>query len=526
MFHTRIQAIKNQALITSLIVIALWLAWELGGKIVAEDTRWMIYAALGLVACAVIVTTIRNWRTGFYLFFVWLMFEDLVRKYMGNSTVLFFGKDVLLVFVYLAFLTEVRRGREKTFRPPFLLSLSFFIWLGVLQVFNQNSPHILYGLLGLKLYFYYVPLVFLGYALIRTDEDLRSFLVANAAVAGVIGTLGIVQAIVGNSFMNPATLAPELKVLGDLQKVSPLSGQLFSLPDSVFVSSGRFGEYLIVASIITMGTAAYLLFYTHRHRKLVFSVVGLLVVATLLSGSRNALVGVVTSAVSFSVAFLWGAPWRQRQPYRVVKAIRRSLIVAALALAALLILYPEEAGSRLAYYTETLNPSSSVYEGGSRFRDYPIQNFLDAFTKSHWIVGNGIGTASLGGQYVAKLLGTPQFNIGVEEGYGQLIIEMGILAPFLWILWTAVLLYHSWKIVRSLRGTRLFAIGFAFFWYAFYLLYPMTYIVLSAYQNYICNAYLWLTVGILFRLPSILANPSVPAMNAQHPPPARREFLR
>ncbi len=29
---------------------------------------------------------------------------------------------------------------------------------------------------------------------------------------------------------------------------------------------------------------------------------------------------------------------------------------------------------------------------------------------------------------------------------------------------------------------------------------------LSPYQNYICNAYLWLLVGILFRLPDLLEN--------------------
>ena len=66
---------------------------------------------------------------------------------------------MLLAFVYIAFFVEIRRRREKTFRPPFLLFLSgLFVWLGVMQVFNQNSPSILYGLLGFKVYFYYTPL--------------------------------------------------------------------------------------------------------------------------------------------------------------------------------------------------------------------------------------------------------------------------------------------------------------------------------------------------------------------------------
>jgi hypothetical protein len=57
-----------------------------------------------------------------------------------------------------------------------------------------------------------------------------------------------------------------------------------------------------------------------------------------------------------------------------------------------------------------------------------------------------------------------------------------------------------------LRGTRFFPIAFAIFFYAFLFLYPFTYIGLVAYQNYVSNAYLWLLIGILFRLPDILAS--------------------
>jgi hypothetical protein len=504
---------RSQALIgASLFVLALWLAWEVGGKIVAEDMRSILLAFMVLAGCVVVGTVLRNWRTGFYLFFVWMLFEDLVRKYMGNSLELFFGKDVLLVFVYLALFVEIRRGREKTFRPPFLLFLSLFLWLGVVQVFNQNSPSILYGLLGFKVYFYYMPLLFVGYALIRNDVDLRKFLVVSAVLAGVISILGIVQAILGNSFLNPAKLAPELQDLGNLTKVSPLSNRALSLPDSVFVSSGRFDEYVIWMFILTAGTAAYLLLHTPRHRKLVFGVIGALAVATLLSGSRSTVVGVVASALVLPAVFLWGAPWRWGQAYRLVKAIRRTFIVTALALAALILLFPEDAGSRIAFYAETLDPRSTAYEGTTRSWDYPIDNLLYAFEKPNWLLGNGIGTASLGGQYVAKVLGTRPVNLGVEEGYGTLIVEMGIVAPFLWLLWTGSVLYYSWKVALRLRDTRLFPLAFAIVWYAFMLLYVFTYAGIMAYQNYVSNAYLWLLLGILFRLPDVLGSAPAPSL--------------
>jgi hypothetical protein len=513
LLNSRIPAMRNQAWIgISLFVLGLWLAWEIGGKIAAEDLRSLEYAFMGMAACLVAVTILRNWRTGFYLFFVWLMFEDLFRKFMGNSTELFFGKDILLAFVYIALYIEISHHREKYFRPPFMFFFSIFFWLGVLQIFNQNSPHILYGLLGFKVYFYYVPLLWVGYALIRTDEDLRKFLVVNAVLAGVIGALGIAQGILGNGFLNPATLAPELEELGNLRKVSPLTNRAFSLPSSVFVSSGRFSEYLVVAFILILGTAAYLLLHSPRHRKLIFAVLGVVGVATLLSGSRTAFVGVLASALVLSAGFLWGAPWRLRQAHRLVRTIRRSFIVAALALGVLVLLFPEEAGSRMEFYTETLSPNGSSYQLGTRSWDYPISNFLEAFNQPNWQLGNGIGTASLGRQYVAKAIHGRLPALGVEEGYGTLIVEMGLIAPILWILWTAALLYYSWKVVRPLRGTHLFPIALAIIWYAFILLYPMTYSTIDGYQNYTCNAYLWLLVGILFRLPDVLASSSAPAV--------------
>ena len=54
------------------------------------------------------------------------------------------------------------------------------------------------------------------------------------------------------------------------------------------------------------------------------------------------------------------------------------------------------------------------------------------------------------------------------------MIEMGILAPFLWLLWTGALMITGWRVVLRLRETRLFPIGFAILWYAFLLLFPLT----------------------------------------------------
>jgi hypothetical protein len=504
---SRIPGVRNQALIGfSIFVLAIWIAWQLAGEIADNNMRALTFAGAGLVGAVAAVAILKNWRTGFYLFLAWMLFEDLFRKYMGNGLALFFGKDVLAALVYISLFAAIRGGREKRFKPPFLLFLGFFFLLGALQVFNQNSPHILYGLLGFKTYFYYIPFMYVGYAFVRGDEDLRKFLVFTAGFSGLIAALGIVQAILGNTFLNPTKLAPELQDLGNLEKSTLLTKEIFNLPDSVFVSSGRFEQFLILAFILVLGSSGYLLLCNSRGRKIVFLAMGLIGVATLLSGSRTAFMLVMISAVALGAGFLWGAPWRHRQAHRMIKAVRRSVIVGAAGLILILLLFPNEAGSRVEYYTETLLPGTSYSQLQNRTWDYPIEELLFVFQGRNWALGNGIGTASLGGQYIAKLIGQPPLNLGVEEGYGNLIVEMGIIAPFLWILWTAALLYCSWGVVRRLRQTRFFPIAFAIFWFAFLLLYPMTFGALTGYQNYINNVYLWLLIGILFRLPEIQAS--------------------
>lgn len=499
-----------------MFLLGLAIAYELGGIVAQGNTRTMEFMALGLAGCGAASAILRNWRTGFYFFFGWLIFEDLARKYMHNDLALFFGKDILAALTYVSLYAAIRKGREKSFRFPFLLPLVIFIWLGAIQIFNSNSPSILYGLLGFKVYFYYVPLLWVGYALIRTDDELRKFLVANVAVGIVIALVGIIQAIVGNSFLNPRVLNPYLVGLGDLEKYTPIGSQGFNLPDSIFVSAGRFGAYLIVIWILAIGAAGYLILQrSRRGQKIVLVSVPILVAAVILSGSRGTLVYAIAFALVMVFGFLWGTSRHGSQSRLLVKAIRRSAMVAVLGLAAVLIIFPRQAGTRIAFYTQTLLPQSSAYEVSWRGWGYPAKELADTFNEPNWVFGNGIGVASLGRQYVAEILKQPPPALWVEEGFGVLIIELGILAPFLWLLWSGALIYCCWKVTRNLRGTRFFPIAFAITWYAFSLLILLTWGGLSVYQNYVNNAYLWILVGVLFRLPDLLEKTTVISVPAK-----------
>ena len=59
-----------------------------------------------------------------------------------------------------------------------------------------------------------------------------------------------------------------------------------------------------------------------------------------------------------------------------------------------------------------------------------MKNIESVFSQPNWEWGNGTGVVSLGAQYVYKLTGAHMLPIGAETGYGELILEFGIIGPF------------------------------------------------------------------------------------------------
>jgi hypothetical protein len=478
----------------------------LAHAVVGGDIRDLKMAGLIVVGIAVSVGVMNDWRNGFYLFMIWLLFEDLGRKYSGNAPFMFFGKDVVAAVAYLALFLDLARRRATSFRPPFLLTLVVFSLWGATQVFNPNSWSLLFGLLGLKLDYFYIPLMFVGYALLRTERDLRKLLVANLLLGGVIALLGIIQGVVGlHSFLTPADMPDDLKALGQLTRVAPISGLEVERVTSVFVSDGRFSSYLNLVFMLGLGAAGYLLLKRRREQYFVFPALALVAVAGVMSGARGSVVYMVGSALILSAGMFWNLKWQLGKANRLVRAVRRSLLALAVALWLAVVLFPSQIGARLAFYSETLSPQSSEYEGSFRAFDYPLENFRAAWNDPEWLMGHGLGMQSLGTQYVCRFAGTPDpgTSFGVENGYGSILQELGILGLVLYVALTIHILSSGWDVLWRLRKSPTFPLALSIWFYACVFLLPWTWSNLAMYQNYILNAFFWLLLGVLFRLPSL-----------------------
>ena len=498
-------AIDSRLLRTVGLTIGLFiLTWTVSEWIVSGNNTYMILSVLACIGVAMTMTVVRDWRIGVFLFLCWLVLEDMIRKYLGNSLIIFFAKDVIIGITYFSMWLARRKNELLIFKPRFIVPLAIFFWLAVAQVFNPYSPHVMFGLLGLKTYFYYIPLMYAGYALLRTEDGLHKILMLNMWIGIVVAGLGVLQSVGGGAFLNPEGMAPELYELSHLTREAPQSHLVTARATSVFVSDGRFSTFLMLLFLLSFGTAGYLLLRSKRGRAVVFFAVGIVALATVMSGSRGSLLYMIINSVVLSVAVYWGAPWRHRQTFRMGKALRWMAMFATIAIGLTVILAPDAIRARWAFFSETMSPTSSTSELSWRAWEYPEKNLESIFEQPHWAVGNGIGVASLGTQYVTQLVGVRSLGLGAESGYATLIIEFGILGPLVWTLWTFSLFFAAWRVVRKLKQTPFFPIGFAIFWYAFILLGPFTFYGLNVYQNYLTNAYLWLVIGILFRLPELL----------------------
>jgi hypothetical protein len=498
--NSRIQFSPNSSGFKLLVALgAILAAYEAGQIILGGDLKQFAYLGILLVGVVGFWGIFKDWRKGLYVFLVWILLEDLVRKYLGNNMLLYFTKDVLILMVYIVFFTRRTRASPRQFKPPFWIPFVIFLWWGIFEVFNPASTSLSFGLLGMKIYFFYFPLVLLGYSLIESEEDLRRLFLLNAILTLIVAGLGIAQSILGPTFLNPAEQDPYITLLSNTFRISS-EGLAAYRPNSVFVSNGRFQDFLLAAWPISVGFAAYLFLGHMRGRFVAVAASITVAVASLMAASRGVFLYNILSAGVILLGNLWGAPRRKQQLRRAGKAILTLAILGTICLAVFVWFFPKEVQSRLDVYSETILPSSPTSELYVRAGDYPQENFMRAYHDPKWLLGYGIGTSSLGVQYLTRVFNVARARIGVESGYGQLILEIGFVGLLLWIGLSISIAWTSWQIVRLLKGTRWFPLGFSIFWYAFLLIIPMAYYTFQAYQDFVINAYLWLFLGILFKL--------------------------
>jgi hypothetical protein len=491
---------RNPLVSIVIFLIVMYVAYKAAQTILADSLITLIFAGILFMGAALCVAVLNDWRRGLYLLVAWILFEDFFRKFVGNNMIVYFAKDILALLLYLSFYrARAAEGVEKL-KIPFRVPLLVFFWFCLLQVFNPASPSLFYGILGMKINFLYVPLIFVGYAFAQSEENVRRLLSFLCVLILIVAGLGLAQSIIGPSFLNPQNLQEDIRDLSTVYRTAPISGLLAYRPNSVFVSSGRFQDFLTLAWVISLGYSGYLILRSRQGRTLAFSTLGVVAAASLMSASRGVFMWNAGITLLVTAGFLWGAPWRQREALRAVRAIQRTCLLIGLGLVVLLTIFPKELGSRMAIYSETLMPDSPASELIDRTQTYPLKQLQLAFDHPRWPYGYGLGTCTLGRQYVVRIMKAAPSYIAVESGFGNLIVELGILGLIFWLVLGFAIAVSAYHVVAKLRGTPWFPLVFAIWLYAVVLIFPMSFTGNSSYQDFVLNSNFWLFLGVLYAL--------------------------
>jgi hypothetical protein len=126
----------------------------------------------------------------------------------------------------------------------------------------------------------------------------------------------------------------------------------------------------------------------------------------------------------------------------------------------LLTVFPKELSSRMAVYSETLMPNSPTSELIKRTQTYPVQQLELAFEHDRLPYGYGTGTRTLGGQYVVRIMKAAPIWVSVESGFGNLVVEPGIVGLIFWLVLGVAIGVSAYHVVAKLRGTPWFPLVF------------------------------------------------------------------
>ena len=499
-----VQIDNRQLVALGIVVLAVAGASLLGQAIVREDYRDLAVTLAFGIGGFLSIFIFRDWRLGVVLFFVWAVFEDMLRKFLGNAMMVYATKDLIMLAAYASFLLALAQRKETTMKNPLRVPLLAFVAWVFIETLNPYLENYQVPLLGLRMTLFYVPLLYLGYSFLKKEEQLRNFWFLMLGIAGLTSCLGIIQSVVGLDFLNPDS-APHLRLF--LTRFAPGSGAAVPRPTGPFVGSGRFAQYMLVMAYVGLGIVAYF-YHTARTTKrairfLAWCCWAIVMIGLFLSGQRAAILWIVLSLVGmfFLRLFIEGR-------IRAGKAfpLGRVLLTGAGVMLMVFALFPERFESAYHFYADTIDPFSQYSEFSSRPRTH-LRETVYSWEQSGWL-GHGTGSSSLGRQYVAPLLPEAEaykFRDQVESGYAVVLWEWGIVGLALWLWWSLLLLKLMIQTVWGLRSSRFFWLAATIAICIFVILFPSIFMGMQIYQNYMTQAFLWFLIGMLFRFPHLLA---------------------
>ncbi|GBF79994.1 hypothetical protein AsFPU1_1395 [Aphanothece sacrum FPU1] len=365
---------------------------------------------------------------------------------------------------------------------PLLIAIGLLIISVVLTFFLINLPEKTYmmGLVGVKIFLSYIPLIICGYYWINTQEKLLYLNRVLLTVILIVCSLCLIQYLLlitgicaGNtgleaSAANKASLQAQCFVGGSLLYNPQLN--LIRLPGT-FVSPWQWSWFLIASSFISYGMSINESSFPWR--MVSWSAITTVLIATLISGQRTALLLV-------PIIYLMLLLLTKNQNKKI------SIKLGIIAFLSIIII------SQFGIVQE------AIIDFIRRWQYSPPEKFM--FEQFQWLaddrvefLGYGLGkTAS-----AARNLGQIQL---IEIFYVKVIYEIGILGFIAFLCVVTTLTVLTFKAYRSLKNPQLRGLGLCLWVFILFMSYNPYYYPLAVDP---VAVYYWFIAGMLLKLPEL-----------------------
>jgi len=447
----------------------------------------------GFAGILIILSSFKYPEKALYGFLIYLPLGGSITYAIGggDNPVLQLAKDAFYVPAVIA-LYQTCKAKSLPFilpvnlKTPLMLLLGYcllvLIFVNGLQQFGTKTEKpFLMGVLGLKVFLGYIPLIPCAYYLLKTKRDFYFLIRVTTSLVVVCCSLGFLQymflktgrcegTVGSGSALFKASIESRCLVGGSLL-YSPEQG-VIRLPGT-FVAPWQWGWYLIASAFTSFATA-------FCDRKWIWRIIGMVAMAlnflmAVLSGQRIALI--IVPIASIALLFITGQVANLKRFLPIV-------IVLGVAIVGAMTAFPEIVKERIDSFS-------------SRWEASPPTDFIAGqfgfVGDAAGILGRGLGRATNS----ARAFGETKL---IETYYPKVLYELGPIGVLLLLAVLTTLTIATFKAYRKVKDKNLRGAGAALWVFILFISYNTYYYPLDVDP---VAVYYWFMAGVILKLPEL-----------------------
>ena len=428
----------------------------------------------------------RRWQRGVVMLLCYLPFAGVVTLSLYPSPLPTLFKDFFFVTpAYLAFFLTRKRGISQGRIPnPIILTMLALAALVFVQMFNPAVANWMVAAIGAKVWLFYLPLIFLAYAMVKSRGDLIKLLRLMVVIAWIPCGIGIFQWIASMIFGYEATMTAFYGAAaeGATQGFASfdVGGTFFRIPSTFTFVAQYFGYTL---AMIVPAYALMKMDLSRAWRRFANATLWLVILASFMSGARAAYLFV---PILLALIYLLEG--------KLMGAVKIAVILPPALLVALHI-----AGIDPVMMFDMM--AGLVFHYGD---EIATKGLLDAVATAPLGLGTGMNTGA-----ARFAFDDPDSFLVFENYYAKAVYELGIVGLVIVVALFLVLMIHGYRIHRRIQDAGLRSCSAAI------LAFIVT-IALNSFKGWQIdldpiNVYFWVFSGFLLKLGHLDKLSQVPA---------------